>query len=423
MPENQVSVKVGGKELSTSSKTTAAEIRKAAKLEPGSVLAVQRDGHYVVINGQIELTEGDKVIASRPFTREFSQKFKVLSSKKQRKSDHMIRIIFPSTAYLSMQEAFAGDESSTRESYALAICGLKTDHASKSYSYMVRSLHIPAPDELVERSSISVTPKAEFLERVLSEAQKKGTAVLDLHTHIRSPSPSFSWVDLSSGIDSGRFLKNLGLKFLMCVAGTQGFSLVEYDAEHDAMALPEKARFDMLTLSGKKSALKHKASDLSNDNIKVGIVGIESLGPAVIERLAAAGITDIILCKDVNDIKDNDALKHCDVIISTSDEKRIKSALNDISLKYYVPLIKIAESPPGEVTPPVAVIPTHTGCLECQSSIDKNVPVMPDLITCCTGIEHSHCNVKSIAEGCPKCGVEGILGLGDPQRRGRGRTS
>ena len=103
-----------------------------------------------------------------------SQKFKVLSSKKRRKSDKHINIIFPESLYRRMRSSFDRMEAVAKEGYAIAQCGYKADNARKNYLYLVKSIHIPEPGDLFEQSSITVTPGAEFMEGVLSEATETG---------------------------------------------------------------------------------------------------------------------------------------------------------------------------------------------------------------------------------------------------------
>jgi len=129
-------------------------------------------GKSVIVHGEIDVSEGDRFIIGRPFTKGM-QKFRVLSSKKQRKADRSVRLIFPRPIFELMREAFAASEAASREGYAVARCGSRSDR--KSRDYFVRGLHVPSAEDLFEQSSITVTPRADFIEAVLGEAAVKAT--------------------------------------------------------------------------------------------------------------------------------------------------------------------------------------------------------------------------------------------------------
>ena len=122
-----------------------------------------------------------------------------------------------------MRSSFDRVEAVAKEGYAIAQCGYKADNARKNYIYMVKSVHVPESGDLFEQSSITVTPGAEFMEGVLSDATDQDSAILEIHTHVDSARPNFSWVDIENGIENGRFLKSCGLRFAMAVLGSRLF--------------------------------------------------------------------------------------------------------------------------------------------------------------------------------------------------------
>ncbi|HTX44224.1 MAG TPA: hypothetical protein VMC61_05800, partial [Methanocella sp.] len=82
-----------------------------------------------------------------------------------------------------MADDFAARERDGREGYALALCGTRGGEDKRSVSYLARSLHIPGESDLLDHSSVSVTPSADFMESVLARAMERHSHVLEIHTH------------------------------------------------------------------------------------------------------------------------------------------------------------------------------------------------------------------------------------------------
>jgi molybdopterin/thiamine biosynthesis adenylyltransferase len=306
------------------------------------------------------------------------QKFKVLSSKKQRKSDKSVRLVFPKPMYERMMGAFAASEAVSMEGYAIAQCGLKVDGSRKRWDYLVRSLHIPAKEDLFERSSITVTPRAEFIENILSDAAIKHNQVLEVHTHVGSSEPNFSWIDIENGLENGRFLRSCGLRFAMAVIGVGGFSFCEYEADNDALQIPESARITVLGRRGLKDAIVHKGvtsceirSCPGPGGMTVGIAGLDGVGFTVASLLAGKGVKKFILLDEgrvveggkkktkaalnmlkkisddievvqVRDLPKNARamLKECDLIFCCGADAALRDILSDVSLRYFIPCIE-----------------------------------------------------------------------------------
>ncbi len=426
------------------------------------------------------------------------QKFKVLSSKKQRKADKSVRVLFPEPSYMRMLEAFSGAEAMSREGYAVAQCGYKADSARKRWSYMVRSLHIPAKDDLFEQSSITVTPRADFIEAILGEAAGENNVILELHTHVGSSEPNFSWLDIENGLENGRFLKSCGLRFAMAVVGDSGFSFCEYAAEHDAIQMPESARIGVIGRCGPKDAMAHKSissceipSKAGPESAHVAIGGLDGAGFCILYMLARQGVNNFFLLDDgvvdesspgdlpykleagkrrtraahgmlkkvSKDIKvshvngiDRSAvgmLKECDVIFSCGADEALDAALNEASLKYFIPLIeartvKKSERLSGRVR---VFIPSITGCAGCfednASSAAGPPAVIVDGVVASLAVQEfmgiAGCGepgaraydlieydpetqaierkVAARDEACPLCGRNGILGAGDAHKK------
>jgi molybdopterin/thiamine biosynthesis adenylyltransferase len=429
------------------------------------------------------------------------QKFKVLSSKKQRKSDKSVRVLFPDHLYKRMLEAFSGAESSSREGYAVAQCGYKVDSTRKHWSYMVRSLHVPAREDLFEQSSITVTPRADFIEAILGEASEKNNVILEAHTHAGSPRPNFSWLDIENGLENGRFLKSCGLRFAMAVVGSDGLSFCEYDADHDAVLMPESARISVVSRCGQKDALVRKSISSCEirpragpESTQVAIGGLDGVGFSVLYMLARQGVTNFFLLDDgvvdgnspgalpytleagkkrtraahsllkkiSKDIQVSHAsgadrnaigaLKECDVIFSCGADKALDAALNEASLKYFIPLIEArtlrnSYGPYGRVR---VFVPSITGCGGCfKDDADKDggqpgvivegvvaslaVQEFMDIIRGDDGKDYDHieydpetqailCRSAGRDAACALCGSNGILGEGDARKSILGRS-
>jgi molybdopterin/thiamine biosynthesis adenylyltransferase len=344
------------------------------------------------------------------------QKFKVLSSKKQRKADKSIRLLFPQPLYEHMRDTFVGSEALSREGYAVVQCGSRTDGSRKNRDYFVRSLHVPSKDDLFEQSSITVTPRAEFIEAILSEASEKNNTVVEIHTHVGSQEPNFSWIDIENGLENGRFLKSCGLRFAMAVIGSDGFSFCEYDGDRDALQMPESARVGTIGRNGLSDVLIHKScssceiqSKARPEGMRVAIAGLEGAGIGIISMLARQGVKHFTLLDDgmlednspdavpytagsgkkrtraarnmlknisrdiqavyVNDISTGarSALKECDLLFSCGRDGALGAAVSEVSLKYFIPCIEAHSlekdgNPYGIVR---VLIPSVTGCSSC----------------------------------------------------------
>lgn len=428
------------------------------------------------------------------------QKFKVLSSKKQRKADKSVRVLFPQSSYERMRAAFSETESTSREGYAVAQCGYKVDSFRKYWNYMVRSLHVPGKEDLFEQSSITVTPRADFIEAIMSEASEKNNAVVEIHTHVGSAEPNFSWLDIENGLENGRFLKSCGLRFAMAVVGSGGFSFCEYDADHDALQMPESARIGIMSRSGLKDAIVHKSissceirSKVGPEGMQVAVGGLDGIGFGVLYMLARQGVKNFFLLDDgtvdesslgalpytleagkkrtraahsllkkiskdievshASDIDRNtvNALKESDIIFSCGADKDMGTALNEASLKYFIPCIEartLKKSEPEGLYGCVRVfIPSVTGCSACfdgvepasaggPSSVMVNSVVaslavqefmdivggdesMSRAYDCIEYDPETQAVERKNAgrdEACPLCGKNGILGAGDGRR-------
>jgi molybdopterin/thiamine biosynthesis adenylyltransferase len=346
------------------------------------------------------------------------QKFKVLSSKKQRKADKSVCLIFPQHLHARMREAFAESEAMSREGYAIALCGYKADSSRKRWDHFIRSLHIPAKGDLFEQSSITVTPRAEFMEAILSEAYEKNSAVIEIHTHVGSSEPNFSWIDIENGLENGRFLKSCGLRFAMAVVGKGSFSFCEYDIDHDALQMPESARISVMGRNGIRDAIVHKSntsceipSGLGPESMRVAVAGLDGVGFGILYMLARQGVKNFILIDDgivdqnsldvtpytteagkkrtkaahnmlkkisrdietvhIHDAARNakSALKECDIIFCCGADDALKAELGEASLKFFIPCIEARTLNRGDregVYGRVRVfIPSVTGCSAC----------------------------------------------------------
>jgi len=342
------------------------------------------------------------------------QKFKVLSSKKQRKSDKSVRVLFPRDIYEMMRAAFIASEASSREGYAVAQCGLMADGSRKNWTYIVRSLHVPAAGDIVEQSSITVTPRAEFMEAVLSDAALKNNVIVEIHTHVGSSEPNFSWVDIENGLENGRFLKACGMRFAMAVVGSEGFSICEYDSDHDALQTPGNARVSIIGRGGVKDVIFHRSGSSCQipqiENMRVSIVGMGGVGFGIAGTLAGIGVRKFILYDEgivddsvpdvlpftaekgkkrtkaalnmlkkisgdmeVTQVSDarslKAALKDADVIFKCGSDEDIKILLNEVSLKYFIPCIEARTFTKSMGSGPYGLVrvymPSATGCIGC----------------------------------------------------------
>ncbi|WP_424356826.1 HesA/MoeB/ThiF family protein [Methanocella sp. MCL-LM] len=373
-----------------------------------------------------------------------TRKFRVATSKRQRKSNKSFTIIFPAYQYEKITGHFKTQQEQNFEGYAIALCGLKTDPSENTHTYLVKKIFIPEKGDLIEHSSVSVTPSGEFLEKVLAEASESNSAVIEVHTHVDAPAPSFSSVDLENGMENGRFLKSCKIKFCMVVLGSEGLSVLEYDGDSDTLKLPEKATITVLTRHGLKKVLplqdqtettpEGEAYDRQirlwgSENQRriseatVGIVGLGGTGAIVMQILSRIGVKKFILVdpdtieesnlsrlpyagstdvgkkkvkvaaahlKKVNKNEEittfpgpvsefKDKLKSCTVIFGCVDNDLARLTLNEISLRYFIPLIDTGteifvangniEEMGGQVR---LVVPAVTGCLECGGLIDRD---------------------------------------------------
>jgi molybdopterin-synthase adenylyltransferase len=370
------------------------------------------------------------------------RRFKVVTARKCRKSGRSLRIIFPQGDFRRMADSFAAQEQSCREGYAVALCGIKPGAARQSAVYMVRSLHIPGKGDLIDHSSISVTPSADFMEMVLAKAMERQSSVLEIHTHPGSAAPSFSSVDIDHGLDNGRFLKSCRTGFVMLVIGSEGFSIMEYNGENDSLLTPGTATITLLTRAGMTDrfplAKKPDQEELSPvidrqlhiwgdvcqrkiQAITAGIAGLGGTGSVLLQMLARVGVNRFVLC-DPDDIElsnlsrlpyafkcdtgrkkvrvaagyvkkvagdavvkmiagpvqdARESFRGCDVLFGCADNDGARLALNEISLKYFIPYIDIGTEifiehgkivdMGGQVR---VVVPGVTGCLECAEAID-----------------------------------------------------
>ncbi|CAJ38044.1 conserved hypothetical protein [Methanocella arvoryzae MRE50] len=370
------------------------------------------------------------------------------TSKKQRKSGKSFKIIFPASIYDQITGQFKAMEAQKLEGYALAMCGLKTDLSDNSHTYLVKKVFIPEKGNLIEHSSVSVTPSGEYLEKVLAEAGESNSAIIEIHTHVDAPAPSFSSVDLENGIDNGRFLKSCRIRFGMIVMGSEGLSALEYDGDSDSLRVPEKASIAVMTRHGLKTVLPVQKPGATEPLAEVydrqvrlwgsqsqrrieattaGIVGLGGTGSVVLQILSRIGVKKFVLV-DPDDIEESnlsrlpyaistdvgkkkvkvaaahlkkvnknaeitslagpvadfkDKLKACTVIFGCVDNDLARLTLNEISLRYFIPLIDtgteifVTEGSLDEMGGQVrVVIPSVTGCLECGGLIDKEQAAM-----------------------------------------------
>jgi molybdopterin/thiamine biosynthesis adenylyltransferase len=251
------------------------------------------------------------------------RKFRVMPAKKQLKTDRSLHVIFPDSDYAAMMTAFNGLEQRGYEGYAIALCGHKTGRDKKSVTYMARSMYIPGEGDLINHSSVSVTPSGDFMEPVLAEAAQRQSTVLEIHTHPGSAAPTFSSVDLDNGLENGRFLKSCRTRFSMMVIGTEGFSLLEYNGESENLQLPQAATISVMTRSGVMRIMPAEEPQFDGQSPEsvdrqvriwgarcqhrietavVGIVGLGGTGSALLQMLARMGVKKFVLC-DYDDVE------------------------------------------------------------------------------------------------------------------------
>jgi molybdopterin-synthase adenylyltransferase len=370
------------------------------------------------------------------------RQFKVITAKKVRKPGRSLQIIFPEDDFRRMTADFAIQETAGREGYAVALCGIRNRADKKSAAYLVRSLHIPGKGDLIEHSSVSVTPSADFMETVLARAMERHSHVLEIHTHPGSASPCFSAVDMDHGLDNGRFLKSCRTGFSMLVLGTEGYALREYNGEDDSLLSPEVATISLMTRGGLVDlfppAEKPGCEGLSPtidrqlhiwgegcqrkiNAVTVGIVGLGGTGSVLLQMLVRIGVRNFVLCDpDVIEVSNlsrlpyafeddvgrkkvrvaarytkkmtgevtvkmigdrvqeaGESFRACDVLFGCADNDGARLALNDLSLKYFLPYIDtgteifveegVIKEMGGQIR---VVVPGVTGCLECAEAID-----------------------------------------------------
>jgi molybdopterin/thiamine biosynthesis adenylyltransferase len=296
------------------------------------------------------------------------------------------------------------------------------DSPRKNWTYMVRSVHVPAAEDILEQSSITVTPRAEFIESILSDASGKNNIVMEIHTHVGSREPNFSWVDMENGLENGRFLRACGLRFAMVVVGSDGFSLCEYDADHDALQTPGTARISVIEREGVRDVMFHGSNARCElpqmDSMRVSIVGLDGIGFGIAGILADMGVKKFTLY-DMGVVDDSSpdvlaytsdkgkkktraaanmlkktaagleiahpgdavslkaAIKGSDVIFMCGGDEGMKATLNEVSLKYFIPCIEARTFVKNGEQEPYGVlriyIPSATACIGCSI----NVPVEP----------------------------------------------
>jgi len=228
-----------------------------------------------------------------------------------------LRIIFPVGDFARMNAEFSVQEKAGCEGYAIALCGTRAGAGKRSAVCMVRSLYIPGTGDIIDRSSVSVTPTADFMEAVLARAMERRSSVLEIHTHPGSSSPSFSSVDVDHGLDNGRFLMSCRTGFGMLVIGTEGFSIMEYQGEDDSLRPPESATVSIMTRAGLSdlfssaerpapealSPATERQNHIWGDEcqrkinaITAGIAGLGGTGSVLLQMLVRVGVKKFVLC-------------------------------------------------------------------------------------------------------------------------------
>ena len=245
------------------------------------------------------------------------RRFKVITARKGHSPGRPLQIIFPEDDFRRMAADFAAQETAGREGYAVALCGTRSGADKRSAAYLIRSLHIPVKGDLIDHSSVSVTPSADFIEAVLARAMDQRSHVLEIHTHPGSASPCFSAVDVDHGLDNGRFLKSCRTGFGMLVLGTEGFAFKEYSGDGDSLQSPEVTWISIMTRTGPvdlfKPAEKPLCEQLSPTldrqvniwgedcqrkigAVTAGIVGLGGTGSVLLQMLVRIGLRNFVLC-------------------------------------------------------------------------------------------------------------------------------
>ncbi len=254
---------------------------------------------------------------------EDGRKFRIMAAKKQLKADRSLHVIFPERDFRTMMASFGEQDNRGYEGYAIALCGHKAGAEKKSVTYMARSMHIPGESDLINHSSVSVTPSGDFMEPVLAEAAQRQSTVLEIHTHPGSAAPVFSSVDLDHGLDNGRFLKSCRTRFSMMVIGTEGFSFLEYNGENESLQVPQAVTVSVMTRSGVNRIMPAAEPQFDGqspesvdrqvriwgarcqhriENTLAGIVGLGGTGSVLLQMLARMGVKKFVLC-DHDDIE------------------------------------------------------------------------------------------------------------------------
>lgn len=253
---------------------------------------------------------------------ERGRSFRAIAGKKGQLPGRALHIIFTEGDFAAMRAAFDAHEARGLEGYAVELCGIKADR--RSAMYMVRSLHIQGEGDLIDHTSVSVTPSADFLEAVLAGAAERQCMVLEVHTHPGSASPSFSAVDVDHGVENGRFLRSCRTGFGMMVIGCEGFAVMEYNGESDRLRSPAAAALSIMTLAGAVElkapaadahAPEKRAGDAGSPpavdrqvrlwgegcqrriaGTTAGVVGLGGTGSMLLQALARMGVRKFVLC-------------------------------------------------------------------------------------------------------------------------------
>ena len=251
------------------------------------------------------------------------RKFRVMTGKKQVKTDRSLHLVFPEADFRSMMTSFLDQERLGYEGYAIALCGHKAGAEKKSVNYLAKCIYIPEESDLISHSSVSVTPSGDFMESILAKAAQRQSTVLEIHTHPGSAAPTFSAVDLDHGLDNGRFLKSCRIRFSMMVIGSDGFSLLEYNGESESLQLPQAAAISVMTRSGVMPIMPvtelqfdGQSPESVDRQVRIwgaqcqhriettvaGIVGLGGTGSALLQMLARMGVKKFVLC-DPDDVE------------------------------------------------------------------------------------------------------------------------
>ena len=66
---DMVTIVVDGRRVTVPGHTSASEIRRIARCGPGCPLSREREGGNVIVCGDIDVSEGDRFMAGRSFTK------------------------------------------------------------------------------------------------------------------------------------------------------------------------------------------------------------------------------------------------------------------------------------------------------------------------------------------------------------------